>query len=149
MARDCCPAILLAGMRPAIKACGCSFGSTGIAQRSAARWEGGLRSLWFTQALALEILAGRKRETIRVLRPGLPSEGEIVAAQVGPRPAFALLRIEAVEPIGLDDLDDAHRAALARHYPGSDLGATPLLRLVFRPLRENVARFARNGKPGG
>lgn len=90
------------------------------------------RSLWFTQVLAADILAGRKRDTIRPLRPGLPEVGDEVRASVGPRPSFAILVVKARELLGWSDLDAERQAGMRSHYRKvKDLTDIQLVRLSF------------------
>lgn len=109
---------------------------SGTGQRAGPLGERGrrMKGLWFTADLAREIQAGRKRDTIRPASSRLPCAGEIVRAQIGPRRAFALLRIESAEAVLFDGLDEDRRQGLVRLYPGRDLRS--LVRLRFDVVEE-------------
>jgi hypothetical protein len=62
------------------------------------------------------ILSGEKVSTVRRETCRLQA-GEIVRATVGPRPAFATLRITRREDITLHDLDAEYRRDVQRLYP--------------------------------
>ncbi len=74
--------------------------------------------------------AATKTSTIRRQNGRLPRAGDVVAASVGPRPAFATLKIRSVETLRLIQIDDrlarddgfpnakTLRARLVETYPG-------------------------------
>ncbi len=87
-------------------------------------------TLWFRNDYVDPILAGTKTSTIRRQNGRLPRAGDVVAASVGPRPAFATLKIRSVETLRLIQIDDrlarddgfpnakTLRARLVETYPG-------------------------------
>jgi hypothetical protein len=79
-----------------------------------------MRSLWFKRRYVGPILSGQKRDTLRAKPPARLDTGEIVAASVGPIRPFALLRIEAIQPVTLADLDAETRAAFRAIYPAAE-----------------------------
>jgi len=91
-----------------------------------------MKSVWFTAALAADVLAGRKMETVRPNRSGLPNPGEVVRAQCGPRPPFALLTVDSHEIISIASMDADRQSSLQRLYPHKDLTSVDLVRLRFR-----------------
>lgn len=58
-----------------------------------------MKTLWFKRQFIEPILAGEKRDTIRVLRRRRFHVGELVALSNGPRAPFATARVAAVEPV--------------------------------------------------
>ena len=85
-------------------------------------------SIWFQRRWVEPILAGEKRDTIRAKR-GHYQPGEIIQAQVGPKPPFCLLRIEAIERVSAHDLSPDRASRLASLY---DAGIEWYWRLVFQ-----------------
>lgn len=86
-----------------------------------------MKALWFKSEFVAPILAGEKRDTVRVASSRLPGVDEVVRLTVGPWPPFAHARIERVEPVNVEELTDDRRAQLATFI---DSGK-PLLRLIF------------------
>jgi hypothetical protein len=85
-----------------------------------------MKTLWFKSCYVADILAGKKRDTIRRASGRLPMLGETVAFSVGPRTPFARARIAAVEQIA--DLPDWRKNQVVDAY-----GEVPAdaVRLVF------------------
>jgi hypothetical protein len=70
-----------------------------------------MRSLWFKQRYVAPILAGEKRDTVR-LRTRLAA-GDVIGLSVGPRTPFATAEILSVERVTLADLMPERAAEVA------------------------------------
>lgn len=86
-----------------------------------------MADLWFKARYVPSILDGTKRSTMRRPSPRLPQPGTNARASVGPRPAFATLRIESHRAIHVSELDEQYQRDLDAMYPGQ----TELVEISF------------------
>jgi hypothetical protein len=91
-----------------------------------------VKSLWFKQQYAADILSGTKTDTIRKRHRDLPKVGDVVTCRVAPRAAFAEVVIVAVEPVRQGELDDEQRRDLALTYGE---GSHDIVRVSFSACR--------------
>jgi hypothetical protein len=89
------------------------------------------RAIWFKGEFVADILSGAKRDTIRQWKR-LPKVGDVLSCCVGPRPPFALVRVESVEVAR--DIEPARRAALFSIY--GPLVPVDLVRITFSLVKD-------------
>lgn len=66
-----------------------------------------MKTIWFKGKYVEPILFGSKTDTVRKNSNRLPSVGDEVKFTVGPRPAFAIAKVDSIEKI--DKLPDERR----------------------------------------
>lgn len=79
-----------------------------------------MKAIWFKQKYVSPILSGEKADTIRDGDQRHKfAVGDTLNASVGSRPAFARLKVEAVELINIDNLPVERGLALLNLYPNT------------------------------
>ncbi len=74
-----------------------------------------MRQLWFKQRYVDPILTGEKTSTIRAKQPRF-TEGDAVTFHVGPRPAFAIVRIVSIGQRRFASLDPTTQEGVGSIY---------------------------------
>lgn len=95
------------------------------------------KTLWFKQRFVEDILAGKKRDTMRPVSKRRFMVGDVCSLSVGPRAPFASARITKVEVIKLASLPAWRREQVLACYKAPP---AEMMRLCFRVLSEDDRR---------
>jgi len=80
-----------------------------------------MKMAWFKQKFVEPILSKEKTNTVRKKGSRLPTIGDTVGFQVGPRTPFCIAKITEIKDIAIKDLPEEHQQDVFRCFKGKEL----------------------------